>query len=205
MTGLRARQKEKRREMIEHAAGLLFESKGFSVSTIEEVADAALVSPATVYNYYGNKGELLLALVSKGETATREKLHEFVGRAQEEEPEDLLSEIICFNVQDTLKFLSRELWGHVVAYVATTSDPSVAPRYLSAIADDLAAALAATIKEYCNLDILKDIDAEHLAYVLTRIERNQFLNYVYLRDMPLEDLLTGIKKDVSMLIGAIRK
>ena len=205
MTGLRARQKEKRREMIEQAAGLLFESKGFAVSTIEEVADAALVSPATVYNYYGNKGELLLALVSKGETATREKLHDFVSRAQEEEPEDLLSEIICFNVQDTLKFLSRELWGHVVAYVATTSDPSVAPRYLSAIADDLAAALAATIKEYSKLEILNEIDAEHLAYVLTRIERNQFLNYVYLRDMPLEDLLAGIKKDVSMLIGAIKK
>ena len=44
---------------------------------LEEIADEAVVSPATVYNYYGNKSELLLALVARGEESTRSKLPEF--------------------------------------------------------------------------------------------------------------------------------
>lgn len=204
MTGLRAKQKARRREMIEKAAGQLFEKNGFSVTTIEDIAEHALVSPATVYNYYGNKGELLLALVAHGEERTREKLAEFEARVGSEDPTDLLADIICSNMQDTLKYMSRELWGHVVAYVATTSDPDVAPRYLDTIADDLAAAIAAALQKYCDLGILKQVDAKHFAYLMTRIERNHFLGYIYLKSMSVEEMLGGIKKDITLLVDALK-
>ena len=95
MTGLRARQKAQRRKLIEAAAAHLFETKGFLLTTIEEIAEEAIVSPATVYNYYGNKSELLLALVARGEEGTRSNLPEFESRVTSESPEDLISEIIC--------------------------------------------------------------------------------------------------------------
>ena len=204
MTGLRAKQKAQRRKMIEQAAGQLFESRGFSVTTIEDIAEAALVSPATVYNYYGNKGELLLALVAHGEEATRAKIKEFEQRAESEYPADLLSDIISFNMQDTLKYMSRELWGHVVAYVATTSDPDVAQRYLSEIADDLAAALAAALQKYCDLGVLKPIDAQKYAYLMTRLERNHFIGFIYLKSMTVEEMLAGIKNDIVLLVENLK-
>ena len=204
MTGLRAKQKARRREMIEQAAGQLFETKGFSLTTIEDIAEAALVSPATVYNYYGNKGELLLALIAHGEEGTRAKIKEYEQRVASEDPADLLSDIINSNMQDTLKYMSRELWGHVVAYVATTSDPDVAQRYLSEIADDLSAALAAALQKYCDMGILKSIDVHSYAYLMTRLERNHFIGYIYLKSMTVDEMLAGVKKDITLLVETLR-
>lgn len=204
MTGLRAKQKAHRREMIEQAASKLFEKKGFSLTTIEDIAEEALVSPATVYNYYGNKGELLLALVARGEEGTRSKIKEFEQRAEREDPAELLADIISSNMQDTLKYMSRELWGHVVAYVATTSDPDVAERYLSEIADDLAAALAATLQKYCDMGVLRRVDVQQYAYMMTRLERNHFLGFIYLKSMTVEKMLAGIQKDIALLVQSLK-
>tara|TARA_R110002096_G_scaffold436071_1_gene666874 strand:+ start:53409 stop:54026 length:618 start_codon:yes stop_codon:yes gene_type:complete len=204
MTGLRAKQKAQRRDMIEAAAGDLFEAKGFDVTTIEEIADKALVSPATVYNYYGNKGELLLALIAKGEARTRRKLSEFEERVDNEDPAELFADIICSNMDDTLKYMSRELWGHAVAYVATTSDHAVAPRYLSVIADDLANALVAAMNRYIKMGVLKPVDTEHFCYIMTRIERSHFLGYIYLKAMTVEEMNLGIKKDIMLLVETLK-
>ena len=107
-------------------------------------------------------------------------------------------------MQDTLKYMSRELWGHVVAYVATTSDPEVAPRYLAGIADDLAAALTVAIQQYCDLGVFRPIDAQHFAYLMTRLERNHFLTFVYLKSMSIEEMLENIRKDVALLVETLR-
>jgi len=204
MTGLRAKQKARRREMIEKAAVHLFEKKGFSVTTIEDISEQALVSPATVYNYYGNKGELLLALIAHGEEDTRSKRAEYEQRAISEDPADLLTNIIGSNMQNTLRYMSRELWGHVVAYVATTSDPDVAPRYLAGIADDLAAALADTLQKYIELGVLRPLDAEQYAYLMTRLERNHFLGFIYLKSMTIEEMLAGVRKDITLLVESLK-
>ena len=59
---LRERQRERRRRDIVDAAWDLFGEKGFDETSIEEVAARAEVGPATVYNYFGSKNELLVAL-----------------------------------------------------------------------------------------------------------------------------------------------
>ena len=203
MTGLRARQKARRREMIEQAAVHLFEKNGFADTTIEDISAEAMVSPATVYNYYGNKGELLLALIAHGEEDTRAKRAEYEQRAEKESPADLLTDIIGDNMQNTLRFISRELWGHVVAYVATTADPDVAPRYLAGIADDLAAALAVALRRYMALGLLRPLDAEQFAYLLTRLERNHFLGFIYLKSMSIDEMLAGVRRDITLLVDSL--
>ncbi len=204
MTGLREKQKAQRRSLIETAASDLFESQGFALTTIEGIAEKAMVSPATVYNYYGNKGELLLALVARGEVGVHESSAAFVKEAEHKSPEELIADIICFNVKDTLSYLSRALWGHVVAYIATTSDPEVAPRYLHTISDGLADAIKLTLAKYMELGVIRDGDPEHMAYLLTRLERNHFLVYVYLKDMTQEQLLANIAKDVELFISGFK-
>ncbi len=61
MTGLRVRKKEAARRRIIHAAAQLFADRGIDATTMEEVAAAADVSVATVYNYFGSKTVLLVA------------------------------------------------------------------------------------------------------------------------------------------------
>ncbi|MCU1720461.1 TetR/AcrR family transcriptional regulator [Pseudomonas sp. 5P_5.1_Bac1] len=63
MSGLRQRQKELRREAIVTAALELFETHGFTATTVEQIAVQAGVSTPTVFNYFGSKQDILLALM----------------------------------------------------------------------------------------------------------------------------------------------
>lgn len=67
MSGLRQRQKEQRREAIVGAALELFEVQGFSSTTVEQIAVQAGVSTPTVFNYFGSKQDILLALLEKAD------------------------------------------------------------------------------------------------------------------------------------------
>ncbi|WP_051704524.1 TetR family transcriptional regulator [Glycomyces sp. NRRL B-16210] len=58
--GLRARKKIAAMERIQDAALDLFEARGFDAVTIEAVAEAAEVSPRTVYRYFGTKEMLVI-------------------------------------------------------------------------------------------------------------------------------------------------
>jgi AcrR family transcriptional regulator len=59
------RDKEFRRHQIMDAAKNTFAKKGFSGATIENIAEAADFSPATIYLYFKNKDELYASLSLK--------------------------------------------------------------------------------------------------------------------------------------------
>jgi len=203
VVGLREKQKAARRELIERAASELFVEKGFADTTIEAIAERAVVSAPTVYNYYGTKGDLLLALVARGEESIEGAQHDFSKQVSQNSPVQLVSKVILFNVQGTLSALSRELWGHVVAFVATAQDPEVAPRYLETISSGLAGVIEAVLVEYQKDGRLKErVDVHALSYLLTRMERIHFLNFLYLKHMSEEELQTAIKDDVAIIVGA---
>ena len=56
------REKEQRRQQIINAAERAFTAKGFSGATIENIAEEAELSPATLYLYFKNKDELYASL-----------------------------------------------------------------------------------------------------------------------------------------------
>ena len=68
------REKEQRRLQIMDAAEKVFAAKGFSGATIENIAEEAELSPATLYLYFRNKDELYASLNLKMLKALNEKI-----------------------------------------------------------------------------------------------------------------------------------
>jgi AcrR family transcriptional regulator len=59
--GLRERKKIKTRQAIRRAAFRLIDENGYAATTVEQIAEAAEVSPSTFFRYFGSKESLLLA------------------------------------------------------------------------------------------------------------------------------------------------
>lgn len=60
MQGLRERKKAKTRAAIKEEAFRLFREKGYTATTVEQIADAAEVSTTTFFRYFAAKEDLVL-------------------------------------------------------------------------------------------------------------------------------------------------
>lgn len=71
-SGLRDRKKARRRDEIISVAKDLFARQGIDATTMADIAAGAEVSPPTVFNYFGSKDGILIAMITEGTTAARE-------------------------------------------------------------------------------------------------------------------------------------
>jgi len=58
--GLRERKKAKTKAAIREAAMTLFEDQGYASTTVEQIAEAAEVSPSTFFRYFPTKEDVIL-------------------------------------------------------------------------------------------------------------------------------------------------
>ena len=79
LEGLRERKKIRTRETIRQEAFRLIEENGYAATTVEQIAEAAEVSPSTFFRYFPTKESVLLA----------DDMDPMILNALEEQPADL--------------------------------------------------------------------------------------------------------------------
>jgi AcrR family transcriptional regulator len=136
------REKEQRRNQIIDAAEKIFATKGFSGATIENIAEKAELSPATLYLYFKNKDELYASLNLKMLGVLSEKI-EGVASQDGLTPlekikalEKALFEVYAYdplNVINVLRFQSSEELRNLSPELSSQIKDG-ARRYLRAIA-----------------------------------------------------------------------
>lgn len=82
---------ETRREQILQAAVQVFSERGFHRSTIKAIASAAGIAEGTIYNYFGSKRELLIAMIDR---FALESVKQIISDEAYSEPEDLIRAIL---------------------------------------------------------------------------------------------------------------
>lgn len=75
-TGLRERKKQATREALARAGLELFVERGYDETTLAEIADAAGVSPRTIFAYFSSKEDILFSTVQRMSDALARALAE---------------------------------------------------------------------------------------------------------------------------------
>lgn len=127
-TGLRDRKKVKRRQEIIAVARTLFTQQGIDATTMADIAEAAGISAPTVFNYFGSKDGVLIALISDGTREARDsdrKLHW-------QENTDLGTLILNLFMRvstRTLEIADKRVWRYAESAAIRQPDTELASQY----------------------------------------------------------------------------
>ncbi|MCM2294125.1 TetR/AcrR family transcriptional regulator [Allorhizobium sp. BGMRC 0089] len=128
--GLRSRKKAKRRDEIISAAKELFARQGIDATTMADIAAACGISAPTVFNYFGSKDGVLIALISEGTTEARENdrpLH-----WTENTPlETLIINLFSLISRRTLEIAGKRVWRYAESAAIRHPQTELAAQYAS--------------------------------------------------------------------------
>lgn len=182
--GRRERRKQALRQHIYDVAAALFISQGFEATTVEQIADAADVAPATFFNHFHNKHAVLVEMTNEVITHVQALLDRELteGRTTRER-------LIGFGDAAAADIeQSREIARNVVLTMIMHSDPSQddGPAYLVRVYEPFAAML----RDGQNRgEVRNDLDADFLAEMVIGIVNATITSWLARDDYPIEKRL----------------
>ncbi len=200
--GLREEQRRERRNRILESAAHLFRQRGFEGTAVEEIAEHAAVSPATVYNYFDSKTNIVMALARRHHTQSLpERL-----RMIERPPKDLLTAVQRFQnllIDQSLRLLSREIWRTILQALYLEPD---------GLAHSTAETINTSILEnYHQLlthfqasgGLRRDVDCDALAQVLFSVNATSWRRFVTDESLTLSDLKKTVAGQVALVLDGL--
>lgn len=109
--GLRSRKKAKRRDEIIAAAKDLFATNGIDTTTMAEIAERAGISVPTVFNYFGSKDGVLIALICEGTAEARAK-DQHLHWSENTDLGTLILNLFLRVSRRTLEVASKRVWRY---------------------------------------------------------------------------------------------
>jgi AcrR family transcriptional regulator len=202
MIGLRAKNKADRHLRILNAASRLFREGGYEATRIEAIAAEAEVSIGTIYNYYQNKGDILVAIVSM-------EVNEVLRAGQrviEEPPRSVggaIEMLIATYIDHSLVYLSKEMWRHAMA-ISTRQPESPFGRTYSALDQDLKDQTCALIAKLKDLGLVRDgVDTRGVGEMIFNNTNMMFIEFVKAESIKVGDLRASISRHNRTLLEAI--
>jgi AcrR family transcriptional regulator len=193
MSGLRAQKKADKNRRILEAATTLFRKVGYDSARIEDIADMAGVSVGTFYNYYKNKGDMLMATVSMeveevlaaGEGIIA-KDHDQVAKA--------LFDLIGEYYDHSLTYLSKEMWRTAMSLSIAQPETPFSKRY-TALDHRLSAQVCDLFRTLQKRGIVrKDVDCEATGELVFNNVNMMFIEFVKDEDMDVDGLKTQVAR-----------
>ena len=202
MAGLRAKHKADRHQRILEAAARLFRTQGYDSVKMEAIAAAAEVSIGTIYNYYKNKGDLLVAIVSM-------EVHEVLAAGERviadppRHAEKAVARLIANYIEHALVYLSKEMWRQAMAITTQQPDSPSGIAY-NELDEALARQTAKLIKKLQTLGLVQvGVDAQAIGEMIFNNTNMMFTIFVKQEAMSVAALLARIRRQNRTLVQAI--
>ena len=203
MSGLRAKQKAHRHDRILHAASRLFREHGYETVKMEAIAAAAEVSIGTIYNYYRNKGDLLVAIVSLEVEEVLKQGEEVIAHPPAS-AEAAVDALVGGYVEHSLHYLSKEMWRQAMA-ISTVQPESPFGETYAALDVALARQTCALLEKLQALGILsREADAKGLGEVIFNNTNMNFIIFVKDEAMTMTDLRSRLRRQHGAVLAGFR-
>jgi AcrR family transcriptional regulator len=202
-TGLRQRQKARRRARIIEAGRKLFFQQGYCATSMEAIAELAEVGIATVYNYFGSKGRLLAGILQPD----LDTLHQQGAGILSKPPEDPVSGILSL-VDVYWRFL-KDWEKKDVLFAAIGPGLSAEP-----VLDELTTDAETKVKQqlediisaYQKRKIVRSsIDVTDAAMIIFYIFNQHFIEYVTRDDADYKRMKRKMDRQIRFIVTAIRR
>ena len=198
--GLRERKKSRRRQEILLVARELFDQEGYAATTVDAIAEKAGISGVTVYNYFGSKSGVLLALVIESEA----QLFEEIERRLDESPDDMVEIVVHFARalrHRAVSELDRVLWRQVFASSLLDGDTCFASAYRDLLRQ-LSSALGRRLERARRAGVLDaEVDTDALGTAFFNVQLVIFALFV--TDESLEE--AEVESELRRLVLALAK
>ncbi|GAB4352744.1 MAG: TetR/AcrR family transcriptional regulator [Kiloniellaceae bacterium] len=203
MSGLREKQKADRDQRILKAATRLFREAGYASTKIETIAAKAKVSIGTVYNYYENKGDLLVAIVAMEVNEVLRAGAELIARP----PRDVakaVEALIAIYLDHSLVYLNKEMWRQAMA-ITIRQPETPHGRHYSELDERLAAQVCELIQCLQAQGLVKpEVDARAAGETIFNNTNMMFTVFVKNEAMSLDGLKAAIARQLKPLLQALR-
>jgi AcrR family transcriptional regulator len=199
MTGVRQKKRARTEAAILRAAASLITRNGFENTSMEDIAGRAEVGVGTVYNYFGSKNALLLALMQR-DTEDLLKEGEAVLARPPRKPETALTELFWIYAHGFLGRYDRKLLREVFA--AAFHQPEELGQELTRMDFQLMAQAGRLIAWFQREGVLKkSLSIEQASLVLYGALAVAVIMCVQYEEMPLEMVRGQLASSIELILG----
>ena len=184
-SGLRSRKKARRREVILDQARALFAEKGVDATTMAEIAEAADVSTPTVFNYFGHKDGILIAMITEGAATARDHSKMLAPRTDDDFLTTLMALFMDLSVE-TMAIANKRIWRYANAAMIRHPDNEFAKPF-----EEVDAALLETVEKILSQYALTLHDGSRadpgpVAHLFLDVWQATFQDFIRANEMTLE-------------------
>jgi len=200
MSGLRERQRQERTRRILDVARARFRKEGYDAVTIDSIAQGADVSAVTVYNYYGSKAGLLLALVEESDGLQIAQLQAII----DDPGPDIADAVARFGQvlrRHALTYLTKPTWRQVLA-ASIIEGSSAFGRTYTALDAVLIQLMGDLVKVYQDSGVLAcSVDADDLGNTLFSLQNMRFFQFIADDEITDAAVDAQFRRDLEGLFG----
>ena len=202
MAGRREKLKYDRNNLILEAAAKLFRREGYETAKMASIATACEISIGTIYNYYHNKGDLLVAIVAK-------EVHEVLQSGQEivnSPPHDLtkaVTSLMDVYYNHSLVYLNKEMWRAAMS-ISTQQPQSPFGMAYSKLDVALTRQTCKLISKLKTLGLVRiNCDTKAAGELIFNNLNMMFVGFVKSENMTLASLRAQVRKQTKLITTAI--
>lgn len=199
--GLREKKKAATHERILRSASTLFERHGYPATSMEAIAAAADISATTLYNYFGTKSQILLAMIARSDDELM-KSERTTRRKQRGPAAEQIAGFLARLARHAVEQIDKGTWRYAIAHTLISENTEDIKEGYGRINARLLRHIVSMLEGLSQQGLLPPVDLNLLGEMIFDINRVLFIRLISSETLSHEDHGSALRRYVSAAIGA---